>query len=629
MNTSHLCTFCKILVLQVLLVIPSCAKAHGRIRFAQLTDIHLSQRAPSHADDLKRNIQRINALDSLDFVLVTGDLTENGDYVSLLEAKKILDGITVPYYTIMGNHETKWSESGCTAWSEVFGSERFEMECKGVHFLGFNTGPLMRMAFGHVVKQDLLWLRGRLSTLPSDAPVIVVTHYPLLSEEMDNWYEATDILRRFNVRMCIGGHYHTSQNFSYDGIPGVLMASCCHDDAHATTYGLYEVCSDTVSAWICEEDKEPCLLASYSMKGDIKDKDGKILDPNGKAFEYPDTSDNIAFSNVRQVWTVASEASIYSTPATDKKNIYVGDDAGRLTAYSVKDGTPKWSFVTHGRIVGTPAVYKGTVVTGSADGCIYGLSAKSGTLKWKRQTDAPVLGAVRIENGIAYVGDSDHCMRALDIKDGSEVWKYSGVGGYVETLPLVTDGKVLFGAWDCTFYCLDKKFGGLLWKWQVDKDDMHYSPAAVWPVAAKGKVFIADPERALTAIDMDNGNTVWRTFRSMVRETVALSEDTEKIYSKTMKDSLVCYATDGNVPRQVWSCDVGFGYDHAPSMPQEKDGVVYGGTVRGCLYAVDAGTGSLLWRHRVGSSLVNTVLPMGKRRVLYTSSDGGIGMLEW
>lgn len=80
----------------------------------------------------------------------------------------------------------------------------------------------MRMAYGHVVAQDLAWLKERLDSYPKDEPVIIVTHYPLLKGDVDNWYEVTDLLRHYNVRLCIGGHYHSMCNHSYDGIPGVF-----------------------------------------------------------------------------------------------------------------------------------------------------------------------------------------------------------------------------------------------------------------------------------------------------------------------------------------------------------------------------------------------------------------------
>ena len=74
----------------------------------------------------------------------------------------------------------------------------------------------------------------------------------------------------------------------------------------------------------------------------------------------------------------------------------------------------------------------------------------------------------------------------------------------------------------------------------------------------------------MTAIDIETGNTVWRTFQSMVRETIGLSEDKERIYSKTMNDSIVCYSTKSNQPHKLWASNVGFGYEHAPSMQVEK-----------------------------------------------------------
>jgi len=256
------------------------------------------------------------------------------------------------------------------------------------------------------------------------------------------------------------------------------------------------------------------------------------------------------------------------------------------------------------------------------------LNAENGQLVWKVKASEPVIGAVTIDNGLAYVGASDHTFRAIDIHTGKTVWKYTEVKGYIETKPLITDNKVIFGAWDNTLYALDKSNGKELWKWTGGLTRMHFSPAAVWPVAAEGKVFIADPQRALTSIDINNGETVWRTFESQVRETVGLSEDGKQIYSKTMNDSIVCYATHGDKPQKIWASNVGFGYEHAPSMPQEKEGVVYGSTKEGLIFALDAETGKVIWKHKIGNSLINTVVPLNKREVLFTATSGEVGLLK-
>lgn len=70
-------------------------------------------------------------------------------------------------------------------------------------------------------------------------------------------------------------------------------------------------------------------------------------------------------------------------------------------------------------------------------------------------------------------------MRAINIKDGSLVWEYSQVEGYIETRPLIYEDKVIFGAWDNNMYALDRKTGGLLWKWNDGLSRMHFSPVSL------------------------------------------------------------------------------------------------------------------------------------------------------
>lgn len=596
-------------------------------RFAQLTDIHLSPNNPNPTEDLLRSIAQINATDSIDFVLVTGDIAEEGDRTTMEKVKSCLDLLKVKYYVALGNHETKWSDSGCTAFGEIFGGERFEFEHKGFLFLGFNSGPLMRMAYGHVVPQDIRWMtetmeRYNAGNSRPDKPVILVTHYPMTEGDVDNWYEVTDAVRPYNIRLFIGGHYHRNRDLRYDGIPGILMRSNLRDKDEKPGYGIYEITEDSILVYTQRIGEPKKQWAAFSLTDSYYDR-------NGKAEKYPDFSVNKEYAQVQEQWIVQTGAGIYCSPAVEKDKVFVGDDLGRLTAYALKNGKKLWSFQSGKRIVGTPAVSEGIVVFGSADCKIYGLDAQNGNLLWTVEAAEPVLGAVTIENGIAYIGASDHTFRAVNIRTGEVKWAFAGVRGYIETKPLVTDNKVIFGAWDNTLYALNKADGKELWKWTGGLTRMHFSPAAVWPVAADGKVFITDPQRAMTAIDIETGNTVWRTFQSMVRETIGLSEDKERIYSKTMNDSIVCYSTKGNQPYKLWASNVGFGYEHAPSMQVEKNGVVFGSTKEGLIFALEAATGKVLWKHKTGNSLISTVVPLDNNRVLFTATSGETGMLKF
>jgi len=610
----------------VLLFISICSvtflfgQTDNTFRFAILTDLHITKTGNTD-DDLQRAVEQINSSGDIEFVLVTGDITDEGDRVSLQKAKDILDGLKIKYYAIPGNHETKWSESGVTAFGDIFDDERFKMDYKGFLFLGFNTGPLMRMADGHIAPQDISWLRDELKRTGVRKPVFLVTHYPLLTGDVDNWYDLTDAVRPYNIRAFLGGHYHANRLLSYDGIPGILSRSVLRATQPAGGYSVLEITPDSLLVYEHNIGEARRKWAALSLNN-------KYYDLQGETNKYPDFSVNCEYPFVKETWLISTGVGIYSSPAVIDGKLYVGNDFGKLTCYTLSKGNTKWSFQSQKRIVGTPAVADGVVVFGSADKNIYGLNARNGRRLWTVTAEAPVLGAVTIENGVAYIGASDSSFRAINIKTGKTLWTYRGVKGYIETKPCIAGDAVIFGAWDCTLYALNKNTGAELWKWAGGLVRMLYSPAAVWPVAANDKVFITDPQRAMTAIDLKTGETVWRTFQSMVRETIAVSEDRQRVYSKTMNDSIVAYSTVGNMPKEVWASDVGFGYEHAPSMPVEKDGVVFGSTKNGLIFALDAMSGRVLWKHKVGNSLISTVVPLSKNKVLFTATGGEVGLLS-
>ncbi|WP_321333655.1 PQQ-binding-like beta-propeller repeat protein [uncultured Bacteroides sp.] len=611
----------KVLTIFALLFLLLPTLAAQAFRFALVTDIHISK-DPTSIEDLQNSVNQINATPNIDFVLVTGDITEEGDRKSLEIAHDILNQLKVKYYAIPGNHETKWSESGLTAFAHIFGSERFEFEHKGFLFLGFNSGPFIRMADGHVPPQDITWLKEELSKAGKKKPVILATHYPLQDGDVDNWFDVTDAVRPYNIRVILGGHYHSNRFLSYDGIPGILSRSNLRATKKVGGYSVFDITTDSIITYEHNIGVPMREWASLSLSK-------KYYDLKGATNKYPDYSVNNSFPQVSETWVVRSGIGIYSSPAYYKNKVYVGDEQGVMSCYNVQNGKKLWAFQSGNRIFGTPAVAKDIVVFGSTDKSIYGLNAKSGKLIWQIKAAEPVIGAVTIQNDVAYIGASDHTFRAINIKTGKIVWAYDKVKGYIETRPLVTKSKVIFGAWDNTLYALDKTNGKELWKWTGGLTRMHFSPAAVWPVAADGKVFITDPERAMTAIDIETGKTVWRTKQSVVRETIGLSEDKERVYSKTMNDSIVCFATKGNKPNQLWVSNVGFGYEHAPSMPVEKDGVVFGSTKSGLIFAMEPLTGKVLWKHKTGNSLISTVVPINRHQVLFTATGGEVGLLEW
>ena len=598
-----------------------CQMKAADFKFATITDTHISSNNMLAAEDLELSINSINNNSDIKFVFVSGDLTENGSRASLNEVKHLLDKLNVPYFAVPGNHETKWSESGATDFRKIFGNDRFKFKYNDFVFLGFNSGPIIRMMDGHVGIQDIIWLKNELDNLNEDDNIIIVTHYPMQAGDVDNWYEVTDLLRQYNVKAILGGHHHKNALTNYDGIPAIINRSNLRAKNDRGGYSIYTITEDSIIVSEQIIDQPTRKWGGYSLKEQYYGVDNT-------GYERPDYAVNQQYQKVTENWKVKNNGAIYSSPVLYEDRIYVGDDLGVLSCYSLKEGQLLWQFQSESRILGTPAVDKNIVVFGSADCGIYGVNAKNGDFIWKVETEEAVIGAVTIESGYAYIGGSDGHFRCINIKSGKLKWSYSEVNGYIETCPLIYDNKVIFGAWDSYLYALNKKNGKLAWKWNNGNARMHFSPAAVWPVGANGKVFFSAPDRALTALNTSNGEVIWRTKESMVRETIGLSEDKKRIYSKTMQDSVVCYSATGDVPEKIWATNVGYGYDHAPTMPIEKEGVVFGSTKNGIIFALNAFTGEVLWKHKIGNSLVNTILPLSANECIFTSADGYIGILK-
>jgi len=144
-----------------------------------------------------------------------------------------------------------------------------------------------------------------------------------------------------------------------------------------------------------------------------------------------------------------------------------------------------------------------------------------------------------------------------------------------------------------------------------------------------GEVFITAPDRYMSCINANTGKTLWRSNRFKVRETIGISEDKSVVFARTMWDTVFAIDPIFDSLVTVWVDSVGYGYDIDPSMPVEKDGTLFFGTKDGFIYTLDAETGATRGIHRIGVALINTVVPIDNRRVVATSMDGKVVMLEF
>lgn len=612
----------KLLALFISHVLVIFVYAQEAVTFVHLSDTHIG--SATGADDLRRTVKDINENAAIQFVVITGDITEFGSDDEIKLAKQILDSLNKPWHIIPGNHDSNWSESGANTFKRIFGNETFAFKAGNYLFLGTHSGPNMRMSPGQIPRENIVWLDSVLKATDDNTPIVFANHYPQDSG-LNNWFEAIDRLKQKNIQLIICGHGHSNRKMNFEGIPAVMGRSNLRAKKEIGGYNIVTIKNNTVNY----QERTPGVETKPAWATvEIRNLDFKNATPT---FSRPNYEVNKIYSTTKEKWTYQDDSDIGSGTATDGKLVFVTNTNGDVIALKKKNGKPVWKYKTNGKIYAMPATSEGIVVAASSDNFIYGLTAKKGKLIWKLKAEKAVLGNPVIQNGIAYIGASDGHFRAIDIKTGSLRWDFDSVNGFVVTRPLIYNDKIYFGCWNKDFYCLDINTGKQVWKWNNGSGSRNLSPAAAFPVATGNRIFIVAPDRYMTCLDATNGNLVWRRQDPSlrVRESMGLSKDSSLVFVKTMEGNVFGISTSASEMSAPWKSEVELGYEISPTAIVENNNIVFVPTQSGVTVALNRENGNVLWKHKTSNGLITNLQPVADNQILVTTMDGKVSLLQF
>ncbi len=594
-------------------------------QFAWLSDIHIVESGSPSVKDLRASITDINKNKEVCFTIITGDIADFGEDSILRVAKGLLDSLRMPYYIVPGNHDTKWSASGATAFTCIFGHRNISFNYGNIDFIGFQTGPILRRGYGYIAPEDFEWVKNECEKAREKGRVIIpFTHYPL-TKSMSNWYKLTSLFRQYRVPLVLSGHLHRYEFIMTGGIANVVNTRNVTRGKRLGGYTVVRVNKDSMYFY----KRNPTTQKTISWLG-LPDRA-----TNYKAIPLfkPDFSVNKKYPNIKPVWKKRFPAGISSKATLSGNKLIVGDRAGILHCLSLSSGEQLWRYKSGKAIFSTPAVSDNKVVFGSVDGYVYCIDLNHGRLVWKFKTNNYVLGAPAVKDTVVYIGSSDWKFRAIDLQTGKLLWVFDGLKAWVQTKPVIYKGKVLFGCWDNNFYALDQKTGKLVWKWERSSRERYpsafYAPGACWPVAAHDKVFFTRPDLTLTALDVQTGKLIWERGTPRLNEALGISEDGSKLFVKTSYDStLLAYSTSSDTAEVVWKTTAHYGFDNNESAIIEQNNIVYYPLLNGKIIATNSLTGKILWVHRMSAVMPNSVTPVSKNEVVISDIDGNIQLLR-
>ncbi len=183
--------------------------------FVHLTDIHVID--AESAELVERAFREIHNLRPLpDFVVIGGDFVENGTQEEFDSFLPVFEKLQIPAYTLCGNHDLV-DGIDPTLYQRIFGDLCYAFDHKGYRCIMLDTTHRDYETYswhGYVRPEAVNWLRGELSRLSGDQPILLFTHHGLvgsredLSCDVENSDEVLALLDGYHLIAGFAGHAH-------------------------------------------------------------------------------------------------------------------------------------------------------------------------------------------------------------------------------------------------------------------------------------------------------------------------------------------------------------------------------------------------------------------------------------
>jgi len=257
------------------------------IRFAVISDPHLDIKGKNgvkmsavSVECLRETIKDINQEPELAFVLVAGDLLQDGEWENALVAKNLLDQLLMPYYIICGNHDFKpipekqrdgFHYMSVEEFGKFFNGHGFDNTGKryyaqqilpGLRLIGLDSClPNEPEKWGGILPEEqLTWLDKQLTNHANELNLIFIHHSIIrwsTSELLggpkqwfciDNDDEVKNLLSNHAqaIPMVINGHRHIGLNLKE--VNGVNYFTLPSTNSHPLRYSVFTLSNQSV-AW--------------------------------------------------------------------------------------------------------------------------------------------------------------------------------------------------------------------------------------------------------------------------------------------------------------------------------------------------------------------------------------------
>jgi len=277
-----------------------------------------------------------------------------------------------------------------------------------------------------------------------------------------------------------------------------------------------------------------------------------------------------------------------------------------------------------------------SVVTGEnllvadSGGFVYLIDGQ-GNILWRYHAGGPIYREPTVDGDQVIIGTATDVVVALDLQTAGWLWTFrpeemaprTELSVLGSSRPVVRDGKVYMGLSDGRVICLAADTGFL--QWEIELGEGRFVDVDTTPAFTEdGLMVVGGFTGPIVAIDPDTGARVWRFESGTVGDILV---QYGRVYFADGDGTLRCLvAEDGT---EEWTFKPKLSKD-LMNPPVGSGRTLLVTMNRGQLFAIDAFTGDVLWRHEPRKSLLNCALTptVDGRQVLVLTGDGVLRSLR-
>mgnify|MGYP005991741465 CR=1 FL=1 len=174
-------------------------------------------------------IKRVNAMDDVSFILLSGDLSESGLKAEIEWTCQSMKKSTKPIFAVVGNHDALGF--GQQMWQQVFGPYDYSFIYQNSKFVAYNDN---KYEFENV--PDRNWLESEAAVASGETRVntIAVSHIAPWSEDL----QLSQDMKGYGYDLTIHGHEH---DFNFWQLADVMLPHYITSFTKFDEYGILTV----------------------------------------------------------------------------------------------------------------------------------------------------------------------------------------------------------------------------------------------------------------------------------------------------------------------------------------------------------------------------------------------------